>query len=458
MRILLVEPAKAASTFGGEDVSLFEPLALEYLAAAVKADHDARILDLRLDHDLRGTLERFRPDVVGITAYTVHVNTVRGLFDETKRWNPETLTVVGGHHATLLPADFDRASIDVVVMGEGVASFREIVARRERGRALTGIPGTAVRGPEGLSYSSPRPLLDLDALPLPERSLTAPYREHYYCDWMRPLASMRTSTGCPFRCSFCALWKLAGGRYLRRRPEAIVDELATIEQEFVFFADDESLVDARRMMDLARRIQAAGLRKRFFLYGRSDTIARHPDLVEAWKRIGLERVFVGLEFATDANLQYIRKSSTAKDNDAAVRVLQSLDIEIYASFIVRPEFDRGDFAALRAYCRQLGLSYASFAVLTPLPGTDLFEEVRDRLITHDYDYFDFIHTLLPTTLPLRDFYAEYCDLYRKAVSPMKQLAFLARHRWRDIPPLLARSPRLLGRLRTLYLDYETQGG
>jgi radical SAM superfamily enzyme YgiQ (UPF0313 family) len=305
-------------------------------------------------------------------------------------------------------------------------------------------------------HGSPRPHLDLDALPLPERSLTAPYRKHYYCDWMRPLASMRTSKGCPFRCSFCALWKLAGGHYLKRRPQAIVDELAAIEQEFVFFADDESLVDARRMKELAQRIKTAGLRKRFFLYGRSDTIARHPDLVEAWREIGLERVFVGLEFATDANLQYIRKGSSASDNDGAVRVLQSLGIEIYASFIVRPEFDRGDFAALRAYCRQLGLSYASFAVLTPLPGTDLYEEVRDRLITHDYDDFDFIHTLLPTTLPLRDFYAEYCDLYRKAISPRKQLAFLARHRFRDIPPLLAKSGRLLERLRTLHLDYEAE--
>jgi radical SAM superfamily enzyme YgiQ (UPF0313 family) len=454
MKILLIEPAKSARTFGGEDVSLFEPLALEYLGAAVAQDHDVRLLDLRLGHDLADTLQAFRPDVVGITAYTVHVNTVRRLFDEIKRWNPETLTVVGGHHATVRPADFESPSIDVVVMGEGVGPFREIVTRRERGQALFGIPGTALPGPDGLVYSVAPPLLDLDSLPLPDRSLTAACRKRYYSDWMRPLASMRTSKGCPFRCNFCALWKLAEGRYLKRHPEAIVEELAGIEEEFVFFADDESLVDARRMKDLARRIREAGLKKRFFLYGRSDTIARNPDLLEAWRDVGLERVFVGLEFATDEDLRYIRKSSTANDNDAAVRVLQGLGIEIYASFIVRPEFERRDFAALRAYCRRLGLSYASFAVLTPLPGTDLYRDVEERLLTHDYDYFDFIHTLLPTTLPLQDFYAEYCDLYRKAVSPAKQLAFLARHRWRDIPPLLAKSGRLFTRLRALHQDYE----
>ena len=456
MKILLVEPAKAARTFGGEDVSLFEPLALEYVGAAVRKHHDVRILDLRLENDFGGTLETYRPDVVGITAYTVHVNTVRALLDEVKRWNPETLTVVGGHHATVVPNDFAHPGIDVVVVGEGVAPFQELVARRERGQSLAGVPGTAVRGPEGLLCSPPEPICDLDALPLPDRTLTASYRSRYYSDWMRPLASIRTSKGCPFRCSFCALWKLAEGRYLKRRPEAIVEELLSIDEEFVFFADDESLVDARRMSELAQRIAAARLRKRFFLYGRSDTIARHPALLAAWRDVGLERVFVGLEFATDDNLRFIRKGSTSDDNQAAVRLLQSLGIEIYASFIVRPEFGRRDFAELRAYCRRLGLSYASFAVLTPLPGTDLYDEVKDRLITPDYDFFDFIHTLTPTTLPLADFYAELADLYLKAVSPTKGLTFLARHRWRDVPSILAKSGRLLERLRTLHLDY--QGG
>jgi len=80
MRILLVEPPKAPLTIGGEDVFLFESLALEYLAAAVAPDHDVEILDLRLGENLPETLERFRPDVVGITAYTVHVNVVHRLF------------------------------------------------------------------------------------------------------------------------------------------------------------------------------------------------------------------------------------------------------------------------------------------------------------------------------------------------------------------------------------------
>jgi len=62
-----------------------------------------------------------------------------------------------------------------------------------------------------------------------------------------------------------------------------------------------------------------------------------------WREIGLERVFVGLEFFRDEDLQYIRKGSTAGDNENAVKVLQDLNIDIYASFIVRPDSTRRIF-------------------------------------------------------------------------------------------------------------------
>jgi radical SAM superfamily enzyme YgiQ (UPF0313 family) len=454
VKILLIEPPKAPVTIGGEEVFLFEPLALEYVAAGVAGDHDVRILDMRLDKGLASLLEEFLPDIVGFTAYTVHVNTVRRLAGDIKKWNRDTLTVVGGHHATVAPADFLTPEIDLVVAGEGVEPFREIVRRHESRQGFEGIPGVAVRSGKGLAMMDAGAAIDLDAAPFPVRALTARYRRHYYCEWMKPLASIRTSKGCPHRCTFCAEWKIAHGRYLRRSPERVVEELRQIDEECIFFADDESLVDIGRMARLAALIAQAGTRKRYFLYGRSDTIVRNPDLLKAWRDIGLERVFIGLEFVRDEDLAYIRKRSTAADNERAVKVLQDLGIDIYASFIVRPEFGREDFEAYHRYCRRLGLNFASFAVLTPLPGTDLYDEVKDRLITHNFDYFDFIHTLLPTNLPLEEFFAELTRLYRKAIPPWKQLTLLRRYALRDIPPLLAKSRRAFARLRTAHRDYD----
>jgi len=454
MKILLIEPAKAALTIGGEDVFIYEPLALEYAAAGVSADHDVRILDLRLDKDLEGTFKKFSPDVVGITSYTVHVNTVKKLFEKIKGWNPRVLTVVGGHHATMVPEDFVSPFIDLIVMGEGVFTFREIVTRLERGEGFDGITGAAMTKGDRLIKTDRPVITSLDLFPFPDRRLTERYRGDYYSEWMKPLASMRTSKGCPYRCKFCAQWKLSEGRYLKRDPEKVVEELASIEEPYVFFADDESLVDSQRMKSLAGLIKDAGIKKQYFLYGRSDTIVRYPELLERWRGIGLERIFVGFEFLKDEDLNYIRKSSTANENEKAIKILQSLDIEIYASFILRQEFNKSDFKAIRDYCRHLRLSLVSFAVLTPLPGTDLYEEVKTKLLTHNYDYFDFIHTLLPTALPIKEFYEEYYQLYKEAI-PFHEQFFLALKRFpiRELPPLIKKSNRVLNQLKNAYRDY-----
>jgi radical SAM superfamily enzyme YgiQ (UPF0313 family) len=421
MRILLIEPAKSPISMAGEDVFLFEPLALEYVAAGVNDDHEVKILDQRIDNTVEETLEEYRPDVVGITGYTVHANQIKRLAEQVKTWKPEILTVVGGHHATVAPRDFESDHLDLVVVGDGIDSFREVVRRFDACESFT--------------------------------ALTAAYRHAYYSEYMKPLASIRTSKGCPFRCNFCALWKIADGRYLRREPEKIVQELATIDEEYVFFADDESLVDVARMKRLAELIRESGISKRYFLYGRSDTIAKHPDLLELWRDVGLERVFVGLEFFRDSDLEFINKGSTTDNNRQAVRVLHDLGIDIYASFILRPEFTEEDFAEFRDYCRAIDLSFASFAVLTPLPGTDLYDELEDQLLTREPEYFDFIHTVLPTKLPLEDFYEQYFRLYTKTIPFRNAFAFMMKFRLKDIPACVAKFQRWSKRLRKLHTDY-----
>jgi radical SAM superfamily enzyme YgiQ (UPF0313 family) len=453
MKILLVQPAKPPKALGGEDFSIFEPLALEYLAAGVAAAHEVRILDMRLDPDLDTVLTDYQPEVVGLTAYTVHVNTVNRLCRQIKALDPEIVTVVGGHHATVMPEDFYTPFIDVIITGEGVFPFREAVSRLEKGLALVKIPGAVTLDHGGVLLQQGEEVFDLDALPLPRRDFTAAYRKSYFSEWMRPLASIRTSKGCHFRCQFCALWKLTGGRYLTRKPECIVEELGTIKEKYVFFADDESLLDTPRMAALADLIRREGINKRYFLYGRSDTIARHPELLEQWGAIGLERVFVGLEFMRDADLKLIRKGSTVANNEKALRILKGLGLDIWPMFMIRPEFERRDFADLRQRCLDLDLSFIGFSVLTPLPGTDLYQEVKDRLITVDYDYFDFFHTLLPTTLPLQDFYRELADLFQRSRSLKNQIRLMRKYRLRELPALFKAYGSLMKRVKTLALDY-----
>lgn len=453
MKILLIQPAKPLKALGGEEFSIFEPLALEYLAAGVTSDHDVRILDMRLDGDLDPVLREYEPDLVGITSFTVHVNTVKGLFRQIKAFNPAIVTVVGGHHATIMPEDFYVPSIDVVVAGEGVFIFRQIADRVEKKTGLSEIAGAACIESGPVMIRQDGSGMDLDGLPFPRRDLTARYRNSYFSEWMRPLASIRTSKGCPNRCRFCALWKLTGGRYFTRSPERIVEELMTIEEKYVYFCDDESMVDSKRMDILADLIAEAGIRKRYFLYARTDTVARHPELIAKWKKIGLERVFVGFEFYRDSDLKMINKGTTSKTNASALQILKDLKMDIWPMFIVRPEFDRRDFEDLRKHCLSLSLDFVAFSVLTPLPGTDLYQETKDGLISTNYDYVDFFHTLLPTKLPVKEFYRELVTLYEHSRPLYNQIRLMRKYPLRHLPSLFKKYSRFIERLKTLEQDY-----
>ena len=137
-----------------------------------------------------------------------------------------------------------------------------------------------------------------------------------------------------------------------------------------------------------------------------------------------------------------------------MRILHDLGIDEHASLIVRPEFTAADFRAFRQYCRDLELRYAGFAVLTPLPGTDLYEDAKSRMLTRNYDYFDFIHTVLPTAIPLKEFYREYYTLLRKAVTIDKQIAFIGKYPWKEIPSTLLKAFRILRQIKKAYLDYD----
>lgn len=422
MKVLFIQPPTNPHVWGGDAIFIIEPLWAEYLGAGLKSGHDVLLLDMRLQKSpLKDTLRDFQPGVVGITAYTVDVNTVKQLAKEIKAFNKEIRVVVGGFHANKNYAELLDSDIDIVVPGEGVNTMRELVdALEKKGRStdLRGIKGLAIKTDGRVEKTQTRPWPSLDSYPVPDRSMSADIRENYfYKNSMKPVTSITSSYSCKFRCEFCCLWPMTDGKYLVRSPESLVDEIASIKDENIWFTDDEAFLDGDRMEKIARLIEERGIKKRYFFMARSDSIRRNPEKFELWAKIGLDEVMVGFESIRTKDLIDFNKSATVRDNDTAIDILQKNNIDIRANFVLTQDYEPHDFDNIQRYVDDKKLTLPLYFILTPFPGTATYQKMKDSIFLNDYDYYDLLHTVLPTKMPLRDFYFRYSKLY-EALEPL----------------------------------------
>ena len=208
------------------------------------------------------------------------------------------------------------------------------------------------------------------------------------------------------------LWKFHESSFRQKSPERVVQELLQIEAPNVFITDDIFWMDVKRGEEMARQIKAAGIKKHFTVQTRTDIICKFPHLIEMWKDCGELSIFLGLESVTDEGLKAVNKKNSADNNRRALGILKELGVGYTPNFIVDPAWDHEDFARLRDWVSQTGAYNSGFSVLTPLPGTDLWDAASKNITTHDWEMFDIVHAVLPTKLPLDEFYAEYSGLWR----------------------------------------------
>ena len=306
MKVLLIEPPVSPFDVPTKIVAMPPPYHLEVLAGRLVGNHDVHILDMRIDEDLDTELSRFRPDIVGCSCVAANSHLAKQVLKRVKELAPDIVTVAGGHHPSLMPEDCNEAFIDAVVIGEGEETLYEFVGACESRRNWGEIPGIAYRVKDGqFRINRDREFMDLDNLPMPARNLTRLQRDkglYFRANW-RPIDCTITSRGCPNRCIFCGLWKINRGKYRARTPSLIANELEAITTLNISFIDDNTLDHVENASALADEIKRRGIKKRYELYGRVDTIVRRPDLVEKWRDVGMQLLLVGLEACDDQALK-----------------------------------------------------------------------------------------------------------------------------------------------------------
>ena len=419
MKVAFVKPP-VGGILGLEMLTFVEPLGPICVAACLEAEgHECKVYDLRIDGEEHGLAlcKKFAPDVVGLQCnFTTERNRTVRLAKRIKRENPGTFVVVGGHDASRDPNWFNDAVIDAVAVGDGEEVMPAMVDALQRGHDLATVPGLMLhREGRWISTGHAPTRKNLDDYPLPARHLIEHYADHYYINFHKPLALMETARGCPFKCNFCSVWKFHESTFREKSPARVVRELQAIKAEAIFITDDIFWMNVKRGEEMARQIKAAGIKKFFTVQTRTDIICKFPHLIEMWKDCGKLAIFLGLESVTDAGLKAVNKKNTADNNVRAIKILQDLGVGFTPNFIVDPAWTRDDFKRLRDWIDDTGAYNSGFSVLTPLPGTDLWDTAKDNVTTHDWEMYDIVHAVLPTTLSLDDFYKEYSALWRHAL-------------------------------------------
>jgi len=419
MKIVFLKPP-IGGILGLEMLTFVEPLGPICVAACLEADgHECKVIDMRIDGEEKGLADcvAFAPDIVGLQCnFTTERGRTIRLAQRVKRDLPSAFVVVGGHDASRDPEWFHQDSIDAIAVGDGEEVMPPLVEALKHGRSLRTAPGLVYRDKSAWIPTGPadaRP--NLDDYPMPARHLIAHYADHYYINFRKPLALMETARGCPFKCNFCSVWKFHESTFREKSPERVVKELEQITAPNIFITDDIFWMNVRRGEEMAKQIKAAGIRKYFTVQTRTDIICKFPHLVEMWKDCGNLAIFLGLESVTDEGLKAVNKKNTADNNVKAINILKDLGVGFTPNFIVDPAWDRDDFTRLRDWIEMMGAYNSGFSILTPLPGTDLWDTAKQNVNTDHWEMFDIVHAVLPTNLPLDEFYAEYSRLWRHVI-------------------------------------------
>jgi len=397
VKILLVNPSYQ-DVYRNFDFVL-PPLGLAYMAAVLtESNYEVNIIDLNARQD-----QQFIPDdncdLVGITLDTSRY--YKGMKYARMLKSKGTKVVVGGPHASFMADEIlGSGSADFVVRGEGEHTMLELVTALTEGGNLEQISGLSYLSDNQVIHNADRTYSDdLDTLPFPARHLLDMDKYRTSKLGIRSITSILTSRGCPYQCSFCASSKLAGTSWRARSVESIIEEIQFVKDTYGYrafaFVDDNFTLNPQRVIDLCREICKRGWGIHWWCFSRADTIVRNPEMVSLMYEAGCRSTYIGIESRKQETLDSYNKKISAEISREAISILKNNKIEMTASFIIGALHEDKEMVedTLR-FAKSLNPNTVSFTILTPYPGTDLFEQVKDRIITFDWRKYDGIHSVI----------------------------------------------------------------
>lgn len=393
--IVLINPNANVEVVKRLDIST-PPLGLGYLASVLRErGFKVRIIDdlvekLSLD-ELFNRLKKAL--IVGITSTTPTFNSALKYARMIKSRLPNAFVILGGVHVTFKPYDAIRNDfVDAVCVGEGEYTLAEVAERIEEEKSLDGVRGLIWKENDTIIDNGTRePIEDLDSLPFPAYDLM-PIEKYTVLGHKLQHFPMITSRGCPFACRYCSSSLFMGKRFRARSAENVVDEMEWLVEEFdarhIAFSDDTFTLNKKRVIEICDEIKRRGVNVDWSCSSRVDTI--NEELLKKMKEAGCSAIYYGVESASPDVLEYYRKKIDLSKVKKVIEITKRVGIATICSFIIGAPYERKeDMKKTLKFALKLDPDYAQFSILTPYPGTEIYEEVKQKglLLNKNFDEY-----------------------------------------------------------------------
>lgn len=407
MRVLLLHPNYHSG--GAEIAGNWPPAWVAYLTGYLKAGGytDVTFVDAMTHHlddeQVRARIAEVQPDIVGCTAITPAIYKAERLLQVAKEVNPAIVTVLGGIHGTFMyPQVLKEAPwIDAVVRGEGEQVFLNLVRAVDDGsfaRDRGCVRGIAYADAAGQVITTPAEptIQDLDRIQ-PDWGILE-WDKYIYIPTGRRVAIPNFARGCPFTCSFCSQWKFWRD-YRIRDPIAVVDEIEVLVKQhgvgFFILADEEPTIHRKKFIAFCEALIERNLDVQWGINTRVTDILRDEKLLPLFRKAGLVHVSLGTEAAAQLKLDRFNKETTIAQNKRAIELLRENGIVSEAQFIVGLENETAEtLEETYRMARDWNPDMANWAMYTPWPFSDLFQELGDKVEVFDFEKYNFVTPIM----------------------------------------------------------------
>ncbi|OGV45665.1 MAG: B12-binding domain-containing radical SAM protein [Lentisphaerae bacterium GWF2_44_16] len=301
------------------------------------------------------------------------------ILEKAKSLKPAIKTVLFGSHPTFMPEYALAGAVDFLVRKEPEETIRVLLDALARNEDTSRINGTGYRDKDGkVVLNANREFCDMDVLPIPDRTLLPENADYFNPVVHRlPYTTIQTSRGCPGRCIFCTSPEFYGKKYRARSAENVLKELREIKKlgyREVFFRDETFTALKKRNAEICQAMINEKLNLSWIANGRVDMIDK--EMMALMKKAGCHMLKFGVETSSDELLKTYRKGTTSEQARACFKAARELGIETHAHLVFGgPGESWNTINTTIKFVKEIKPSTASFGILTPYPGTELFAMV-----------------------------------------------------------------------------------